>query len=59
MQNIERRVAALEADANAADDSLKLIFQDDCQSEADALANAGYPLDALRVVFVLPTDARL
>ena len=53
-------IAALEA--IAADDSLKLVFQDDGQSEADALVKAGYPPDAanfMRVVFISPIDARL
>jgi hypothetical protein len=29
------------------------------QSEADALAKAGYPPDALRVLFASPSDERL
>lgn len=49
----------LKAKANAANDSLKVIFKDDEQSEADALARAGYLPDALRVVFVSPIDERL
>ncbi len=62
MQSIERRVAALETRACAVDASLKLVFLDDGESEADALKRAGYPPDAadvMRVMFVSPTDARL
>ena len=59
MQGIDRRIAALEAKANAADDSLKLVFQDYDQSEAEALAKAGYPPDARRVLYMSSIDARL
>jgi hypothetical protein len=59
MQSIERRVSALETRASAADDSLKVVFQDANQREAEALARAGYLPDALRVVFVSPADERL
>ncbi len=59
MRSIERRILALENKASAADDSLKLVFQDDGETASAALARAGYPPDALRVVFVSPTDARL
>lgn len=62
MQNINRRVAALETRARAADTSLKLIFQDDGETRADALKRAGYPPDAadvMLVMFVSPTDLRI
>lgn len=52
-------VLALEAEANAADDSLKLVFQADGLSEADSLEKSGYPPDALRVIFVSPIDLAL
>ncbi len=61
-RSIEHRVSLLEAKAHAADDSLKLVFQDDGQSEAEALARAGYPPDAadvMCVMFVSPTDLRI
>ena len=62
MQSTERRVAALEIKASAVDASLKLVFVEAGETEADAMKQAGYPpdaADALHVVFVSPTDARL
>ncbi len=62
MATIEKRIISLETRARAVDTSLKLIFQDDGQSEADALMKAGYPPDAadvMLVMFVSPTDLRI
>jgi hypothetical protein len=59
---IERRIAALEAEARAGDGSMKLVIVEDGETEADALERAGYPPDAADVwcvVFVSATDARL
>ena len=62
MQNIERRVAALEAEARAGDGSIKVVVVEDGQTEADALQRAGYPPDAADVwcvVFASATDGKI
>ena len=62
MQNIERRVAALEAEAHAGDGSIKVIVAEDGETEADALRRAGYPPDAADVwcvVFASATDVKI
>ena len=59
---IERRVAALEAEARAGDGSMKVVVVEDGETNADALKRAGYPPDVADVwcvVFESPTDARL
>ena len=57
MLNIEKRIAALEANAN--DDSMKIIIVKHGETQADALKHAGLIRGALRVVCVTPLDARL
>lgn len=57
MQQIERRLAALEAKAN--DDSLKIVVVEDGGLKAAALHRAGLKLDSLGVVFVTALDLRL
>lgn len=62
MQNIERRVATLEAEARAGGGSIKVVVVEDGETEADALKRAGYPANAADVwcvVFVSATDAKL
>ena len=62
MQSIERRIAALESNSSAVDASLKVVFVEAGETEADAIKRAGYPPDAadvMCVVFVSPTDERL
>jgi hypothetical protein len=62
MQNIERRIAALEIKANAADGALKFVWMEQGETEADALKRAGYAPDATNVLCVMfgsPTDERL
>lgn len=61
MQNIERRIASLEAESRAGDGAIKVVIVEDGESKADALARA-HLLDATNVwnvVFVSPTDAQL
>jgi hypothetical protein len=62
MQNIERRVAALEAEMVPDNRSFKVLIVQDGESKADALARAGYPPDAADVRYVVLvsfTDALL
>lgn len=62
MQSIERRIAALESNASAVDASLKVVFVEAGETEADAIKRAGYPpnaADVMCLVFVSPTDERL
>ena len=43
MQNIERRIAALESKASAADGALRFVWMEQGETEADALKRAGVP----------------
>lgn len=53
MQNIERRIAALEIKANAADGALKFVWMEQGESESDALKRAGNsPDDPRRCLIV-------
>ena len=57
MQPIERRITALET-ANQ-DDSLRVVFLEDGQTEVEALRSAGLPPDARGVVLLSFLDALL
>ena len=57
MANIEKRVAALEAAST--DDTLQIVVVEDGETQADALKRVGLPLDALRVMYVTPSDVVL
>lgn len=60
MHNIERRIAALESQANTADASLKLVLVEAGETSAEAISRAGHPPDAANVVcvvFVSPLKA--
>lgn len=62
MQNIERRIAALEAEARAGDGSIRVVVVEDGETEAVALKRAGYPPDAADVwcvVFASAPDSKL
>ena len=60
MPSIERRVSALEAQANAADGALKFVWMEQGETEADALKRAGIaPEDAGRVLMFSWLDAKL
>ena len=57
MQNTEKRITALEQDAN--DDSVKIVIVEDGETQAAALLRAGLPPNARGVVYGGPLDAML
>lgn len=57
MLTIERRIAALES--SASDDTMKIIIVEDGETQAQALKRAGYPPDALGVLYGTPLDVLL
>ncbi len=62
MQNLERRVAALENQTSTTDTSVKLVFVQAGETRADALKRAGLPpdtADVMHVVFVSSLGERL
>ena len=52
MQNLEKRIAALESQSSTVDVSLKLVFAEDGETRAQAMSRAGYLPDAAGVMCV-------
>lgn len=57
MQSLEKRITALETKASG--DTVKIVIVLEGETNTDALERAALPLDALRVVYGSPLDAKL